>query len=172
MRKLITITASMYAVLVLVLVAFGGETDTEQSAVTEHSMTVIRTIENGSLIWTNSLRDPSKLVNANWNLPASTTNTGTVDHVRAIVTRTIGSIITTNTSFSPALVETNYYPSETVAFVTNTLYTGATTNGIDIAIDAGISGDIPQYHRILGRDKLVFTMSDTNDIPIQFSLEK
>jgi len=169
MNKLIALIASAYLVFVFVVIGIAGESDTEDVGVSEHAITVIDTVESGSLVWTNSLQKPSRLVSVSWKLPASTTNTTTINHIYAIVTKTIGEKITTNSFFTPAVISTNYYPIEAVTYVTNTLYSGSTTNAQSVILDAGVSGDLPENYYILGRDILTFTFSDTNDIPIKFS---
>lgn len=157
---------------VMVIVAFASESDTEDQAIGSHSMTVSTNIEGGSLIWTNSLNEPARLQSMAWKLPASTVNTVTVDHVDVRVAITKNSILTTNSYYTPAIVNTNWYSTEVVTLVTNTLYSGATTNSESIILDAGINGDIPEYYYIMGKDRLQMTFSDTNSIPIRWSLRK
>jgi len=164
--------AFLCAILAGVVAGPTGETITEQQAQTEHAITVSTNIEGGTLVWTNPLMSVTRLLSVNWKLPASTTSSVTIDHVESRLTKTKNAILYTNSFFDPAVVTTNYYWSETSEFVTNTLYSGATTNAQTVILDAGVSGDLPEYYTIYGADHLRFTFSATNSIPLKWSMRR
>lgn len=153
------------------LVGSAREIDTEDGKDYGHAMSVVTNIVGGTLNWTNSLQKPSCLRSISWLLPASTTSTVTVSHVERSVTKTKTATIVTNSFFTPAVYETNYQPSSVVAYYTNTLYSGSTTNAQTVILDAGVSGDLPEYYRVFGGDVLQFSFSTTNDIPLKWSME-
>lgn len=150
------------------LLGYSRETITETGREYGNADAISTNIIGGSLSWTNPLIKPSRLMSISYLLPASSTCTMSVDHVSVTVNKSKTVVYTTNNFFSPAVIETNYFPAESVVFVTNRIQTIATTNIQSVLLDAGISGDLPEYYTVLGGESLKFTFSATNNIPLKW----
>lgn len=131
------------------------------------------TPSGGTYVFTNQLTYAWRLGSCMFRLPASTTNTFTLDHVKVIETAHYkGNVVTTNVF---GTVETNYYPtllSNTYVYVTNNLVTDLTTNVESCVYSVNhltASRRILDYVYILGGDQLVFTWTYTNSLWLQWS---